>query len=549
MKLMTPACYKVFSGTLDQGIFSEERFETKGDSYATEQKVHNVDFSGRYVAALLRFCPERNGRPNEIFTDLNTASIRCCQCTDINLHHHWGRVSLEKLKSERGITLVDSKPRMVTTVSDLRYQERLESFYKKTSPHEVICPIFTEKSQYDPKTLAACGWEYAPREFNSTEEAELSLRYFMAKKKESEIANQILQACLANDAIKSYSEFGCIKIYGFQDNETLLDAFHPETDQPSTVFKLLVTNIKEICDSSLLSVDNQPQEAVVVKLAGYNDLLLTTAENIDILHFKPFSHNDLLSYFRDSWQEHLSQIDSKEFENNSLPTLSKILPTVDKNYQVIVNFIDILCGMEHALIEVIKAHNINLDEIKEKSIEFQSLYRKLVLTQKQIEFYQIIKELSQQNIDTLNEGSWQRYYSLSTIADEDLAATDGDINYDREEFYNHFKEWFVEFHLSEKEKAVSRLKVLDRELSITKLKIGIQSDLEGMLINLTGKLISLKYSSGNSELNNDYQHLSIISNEILALIALNKLTLNGSGSRSLESLDLAADLIFDQKVT
>ena len=86
--------------------------------------------------------------------------------------------------------------------------------------------------------------------------------------------------------------------------------------------------------------------------------------------------------------------------------------------------------------------------------------------------------------------------------------------------------------------------MLNRKLSIATLKIGTQSDLEKMLLTFTGRLISLKHSAGNEELRNHWDCLSTLSNEILALIAVNKLTSNGSGSQSLEYLDLATDFCF-----
>ena len=136
MQLLTPGFYNVFSGTLDQGIFSKEPFQkVRAAGFHTDQhqKIHNVNFSGRNVATLLCLCREGDHYSSENPSDLNSASIRSSRLAGIDCHHHWGRMSLAKLKNDRGITLVDSEPKMVTTLGDLSYQQRLDSFFKENS--------------------------------------------------------------------------------------------------------------------------------------------------------------------------------------------------------------------------------------------------------------------------------------------------------------------------------------------------------------------------------------------------------------------------------
>lgn len=546
MQLLTPRFYNVFSGTLDQGIFSKEPFQkVRAAGFHTYQhrKIHNVNFSGRNVATLLSLCQEDDRYSSENPTDLNSASIRFSQLAGIDCHHHWGRISLAKLKNDRGITLVDSEPKIVTTLGDLSYQQRLDSFFKENSRQEVVHPAFVPKGSFDPERLAAAGWEYAPQMYDNEEEAQLSLRHVFNRQNTPNLDEQLMMKLYtAEDAISSNLDIGVIRMDGFEKTELLPHA--PAGKDKIDVFFLdkLVNDVRKLHESSLLTLNDQPQKAAVVKLAGYHDYLLTTLDNIDTLKFKPLPDHELLSHFRDSWPEHLRLIDSREFTQNTLPTLGKILPAVDKNYQLIVDFIDMICSMGQPMIRKIEHCNIN--RIKERMIEFQQLYRELVLIQKQIEFFQTLEEVSQQKTDALHDNTWRKYLTYPAPPqpmDWHIMPSDEPVTYDSEQMNTLFKGWFIPFHRKEKEKAISRLKVLDRKLSIATLKIGMQSDLEKMLMTFTGRLISLKHSAGNEELRNKCHCLSTLSNEILALIAFNKLTSNRSGSQSPEYLDLATD--------
>lgn len=534
-----PACYRVFSGTLDQGIFIEKPHKSHDGCHGTQCRVYEVSFSGRNVAVLLNFTHDTERYPDPSVPSLNSASIRYCQCAGIDLHNHWGRLSLEKLKNEKGITLVD-KPRMVTTVGDVRYQERLDSFFKETG--EVICPLFAEKDRFNPETLATYGWEYSPQEYDSIKEAKSSWRYFIAKKYDHPDADKLLlPELVANDVIKTYKQFEPDRIFGFKDHERFPGGLIGEGRGQADYLHCLVAGLKRNYGFSLLSADKQPHKAVVVKLAGHHDYLLTTLEHKDAFNFETFSDHELLSYFRGSWQEHIEHIDSREFERNTLPILGKILPDIDEKYKLIVDCIEMICGMSHTIIKVLETNNIDHESIKNRLAEFQSLYRELVLIQKQIEFYKVVEKIAQQNIDGLSERSWVKYLTPSRVDETPFPPTD---LFDRDKFYEYFKEWFVMFNLEEKAKATSRLKVLGRKIFIAKFKVGMQSVLEHMLLTISGKLIGLKYSPGNESLKDEYQRWFAITNEILVVIGLHKLTPNESDNHSLKPLDLAADLTF-----
>ena len=387
-----PACYRVFSGTLDQGIFIEKEHKSHDGCHETLYMIYDVGFSGRNVAVLLNFAHEMGCYPDPSVPSLNSASIRYCQCAGIDLHNHWGRLSLEKLKNEKGITLVDSKPRMVTTVGDVRYQERLDSFFKETG--EVVCPLFAEKDRFDPKTLATYGWEYSPPEFDSVEEAKSSWRYFIARKYDYPDPDKLLPELVANDVIKTYKTFEPHRIFGFKDHERFPGGLFCGSRGQANCLNSLVAGLKRNYRFSLLSTDKQPHEAVVVKLAGYHDYLLTTLEHKDGFNFETFSDHELSSYLWGSWQKHIEKIDSREFERNTLPILGKILPVIDGNYKLIVDCIEMIYGMRQTIIDVLKANNIDHEAIKERMIEFQSLYREMVLIQKQIEFYKVVEKNS-----------------------------------------------------------------------------------------------------------------------------------------------------------
>ena len=541
MQRLTPSFYDVFSGTLDQGIFSKESFKKDPNGFYTEQhyKIHNVDFSGRNVATLLSLRQGDDHHSSDNFTDLNSASICSSQLAGIDCHHHWGRLSLAKLKNEKGITLVDSEPKIVKTLSDLRYQQRLDSFFKGNSRHEVVHPLFVPKGRFDPETLAAWGWEYAPKMYDNAEDAQLSLQYFINSLLSPMDTIEMLQQFIVEDAISSDFAFDAIRIHSFQETESFPDALIGKTDEETANLNMIVKDVKKFNESNLLSHNGQPQTAAAVKLAGYHDYLVTTLENIDKLNFKPLPDHELLSYFQDSWPEHIRKIDSRSFEQNTLPTLSKILPAVNQNYQLIVDFIDLICNMRQPMMGKIDPCIIN--RITERMIEFQQLYRELALIQKQIEYYQTLEELSLQKSDALHDDTWHEYFVIPAPIAYNLLPTNNTIDHEHKQFNNIFKEWFMKFHHKEKEKATSRLKVLDRKLSIATLKIGMQSDLEKILLTFTSRVIGLKHSADNAELRNEWHCLFTLSNEILALIAVNKLTSNRSGNQSLEYLDLATD--------
>lgn len=545
MQLLTPGFYDVFSGTLDQGIFSREPFKKVCDGFYTEQhcRIHNVDFSGRNVAILLSLHQEVEHYPGDYLTDLNSANICSSRLAGIDCHHEWGRISLAKLKKDKGITLVDSEPKMVKTLGDLRYQQRLDSFFKGNSRHEVVHPLFAPKGRFDPETLAAYGWEYLPPLYDNTEEAQASLRHLINRLFNPGCPEELLKQFTAEDAISSTLDVGVIRIHSFNETESFPDALVGQNDaEVAGDINMIVKDVKKLHEPSLLSLNDQPQEAAAVKLAGYHDYLLTTSDNVDKLNFKPLPDHELLSHFRDSWPEHIRQVDSREFELNTLPTLGKILPAVDKNYQLIVDFLDMICNMGQPMIR--KIESCNIKRITQRMIEFQQLYRELALIHKQIEFYQTLDEVSQQKCDALLDGTWHTYFADPPPIAPDLLPTDNKINHEFQRINIFLKMWVRMFYRKEKEKAISRLKVLDRKLSIATLKIGIQSDLEKMLITFTGRLISLKHSAGNEELRNHWDCLSTLSNEIVSLIAVNKLTSNSSGSQSLDYLDLATDFCF-----
>lgn len=544
MELLAPACYAVFSGTLNEGTFSKKTHKFQGGCLGTEFMIYDVDLSGRNAAVLLNFSQERDCHTDASITGLNSASIRFSgfASAGVDIHNHWGRLSLEKLKNDKGITLVDSKPRIVTTVSDIRYQDRLDSFFKKTAPNEVVDPLFAEKDRFDPATMASFGWEYAPRDYESTKEAGSSWRYFAADKFKPAETGRILLELTANDMIKSYTRSGCRKIFNFEDEEKFPDELFCQSALSTHHIIRLIEGFKRNYGSNLLSINKEPQSAVVVKLAGCHDFLLTTLEKKDELCFEHFSDHELLSYFQDSWHEHLEKINSKEFERDTLPLLGRILSAIDESHKKIVDFIEMLSTMTNAMFKEIAAIGISQQAITDRMIEFQSLYRELVLIQKQIEFYKVVEKSTQQNIDEINDDSWRDRLTHSMY--EGINIIGGSKAY-QDELVEYFREWSLKSNLKEKKKAISRLKVLNQKLFITQYKINIQPTLEHMLLSLAGKLIDLKHSSSDECLHNDYHRWFIITNEVLVMIGLNKPDFDRSGNRrSLEPLDLAADLNF-----
>ena len=545
MELLAPACYTVFSGSLNDGTFSEKTYKFQGGCQGTEFMIYDVNFSGRNVAVLLNFSQEGGYFTDETVTGLNSASIRFCPCVDVDTHNHWGRLSLEKLKHDKGITLVDCKPRIVTTVGDIRYQERLDSFFKKDTPNVVVNPLFAEKNRFDPETLASFGWEYAPSDYESAEEAESSWLYFLAKNVAPEMIDDISFESTGNVAIKSYTQLSCRKIFisEFESNTIFPNGLISPTIGVTSPMYRLVNGLKRNYQSNLLSINNEPQKAVVVKLAGCHDFLLTTLEKKDELCFEHFSDHELLSYFRDSWHKHLEEIEPREFERDTLPLLGKILPAIDENYKKIADLIEMISSMTDDMVETLTAIRISQQSITERMIEFQSLYRELVLIQKQIEFYKVVENSTQQKIDGMDDDSWNDHlthfrsmeiYLLWRLKDH------------QNEIIDNFKEWFEKSNIEENKKAISRLKFLNRRLFITKYKIHTQSTLEQMFLSLAGKLIDHKYSSSADEcLRNDYHRWFTMAHDVLVMIGLNKPDFDRSGNhRSLEPLDLAADLTY-----
>lgn len=555
MELLVPACWKVFSGSLNDGTFSEKNHKFQGGCYpGTEFMVYDVDFSGRNVAVLLNFRQQGECFTDATATGLNSASIRFCRCVDVDTHNHWGRLSLEKLKNDKGITLVDCKPRIVTTVGDIRYQERLDSFFKKDTPNVVVNPLFAEKNRFDPETLASFGWEYAPRDYENTKEAESSWKYFFAQNFAPETIEDILIESTANDAIKSYTQFFYRKIFisEFESNTIFPNGLisptglvTPTIGKTSPMY-MLVDGIKRNHVSNLLSINNESQKAVVVKLAGCHDYLLTTLEKKDELCFEHFSDHELLSYFRDSWHKHLEEIESREFERDTLPLLGKILPAIDENYQKIADLIEMISSMTDDMVKTLTTNRFSQQSITERMIEFQSLYLELALIQKQIEFYTIVENSTQQKIDGIDGDSWTDHLISSSL--KKLNFLVGMYGH-QVNIIDNFKEWFKKSNIKEKKKATTRLKSLNRKLFIAKYKINTQSTLEQMLLSLAGKLIDHKYSSSSSSsdecLRNDYRRWFTITNDVLVMIGLNKPDFDRSDNHSsLEPLDLAADLTY-----
>ena len=537
MELLTPSCYSVLCGTLNQGIFSQQDSKIQSGSFGETHNTCDVDFSGRNVAVLLSFFQQKGFRKETTITGLDSASIRSSQCVDIDIHNHWGRISLDKLKADKGITLVDSKPRVVTTVSDLRYQERFDSFFDRSSPNQVIHPVFSETDRFDPKILAAHGWEYSPPEYDSEKEVQSSWRYFVAKEFGRCNASLISTCFMAKDAIKSYGQYGYYLLCDFHECDKFPDNLFCEKSVETNSISLLVKDLKEIYSSSLLSFNKQPCEAVVVKLAGYHDYLLTTLEYEDGLNFKPFPDDDLFSYFHDSWQEHIEQIDTREFVRNTLPILEKILPAMDKKYKILVDCIEMISGMSHAMIEVFEASNISQEMVLARLTELKWLYYELVLIQKQIEFYKVVKKNAQRNIDGVDDGTWVKYLTLS----RQMEINSLGMALNSEDLDACFKEWFVHFNRDENGKSIFRLKELERKLFIIQYKVNLQSDLAHMLSSLAGKLIAIKYSSVDEILKNDCHQLFAFTNEVLALIDINKPAFDELSKNGLAPLDLACD--------
>ena len=535
MELLTPSCYSVLSGTLNQGIFSKQDSKIQNGSFGVMHNTYDVDFSGRHVAVLLNFFQEKGFRKETTITGLDSASIRSSQCADIDIHNHWGRISLEKLKADKGITLVDSKPRVVTTVSDLRYQERLDSFFDTSSPNQVVQPVFSETDRFDPKILAAHGWEYSPPEYDSEKEVQSSWRYFVARHFGRCNASLISMQCMAKDAIKSYGQYGGYVLCDFHECDKFPDKLFCDKNFEADAVSLLVKGLKEIYSSSLLRFNNQPCKAVVVKLAGYHDYLLTTLENGNELNFKPFPDDDLFVYFRDSWQEHIQQIDTKEFVRNTLPILGRILPTLDEKYKMLVDCIEMISGMSHAMLKVFEASNISQEIILARMNELKGLYYELVLIKKQIEFYKVVKKNTQRIIDGMDEGAWIECLTLSRR----MEINDLGMVLNSEDLDTCFKEWFVKFNRDENEKSIFKLNELERKLFIMQYKVNMQPVLERVFSSLGGKLISIKYSSVNESLKNECRQLFAFTNEVLALINFNKPSFEEFSKYSLEPLDLA----------
>lgn len=541
MELLTPSCYSVLYGTLSQGIFSKRDSKIQDGSFGVTHNTYDVDFSGRNVAVLLNFFQEKGFHKETTITGLDSASIRSSQCADIDIHNHWGRISLAKLKADKGITLVDSKPRVVLTVSDLRYQERLDSFFDTSSPNQVVQPVFSETDRFDPKILAAHGWEYSPPEYDSEQEIQSSWRYFVARQFGRSNASLISMRCTAEDAIKSYGQYGCYVLCDFHECDKFPDKLFSGKTFETDVVSLLVKGLKEIYSSSLLSINKQPCEAVVVKLAGYHDYLLTTLEYENEMNFKPFPDDDLFVYFRDSWQEHIQQIDTREFVRNTLPILGKILPALDKNYKMLIDCIEMISGMSHAMLEIFEASNISQEIILARMTELKEMYHELVLIKKQIEFYKVVKKNTQRNIDGVDEGAWIKCLTLSRR----MEVNNLGITLNSEDLDAGFKEWFVKFNRDENEKSIFRLNELERKLFIIQFKVNVQSVLEQLLSSLAGKLIAIKYSSVDESLKNECHQLFAFTNEVLALINFNRPSFDEFSKYNLEPLDLAFSSLLD----
>lgn len=541
MDLRVSPRYDVFSGSLDCGEFDPVSCRDIVINNERQLLVAKLDFSGRSVAVLLSSYHE-DGRSPPV-DGLSSAHLRFVQSVDVGFDHLWGRLSLQKLKKNRGITLVEGKPRVIKTLGEIRYSQRLNSFYQGTDVRKVVHPLFDDIDRFDPEVLAEFGWEYSPREYETEDQAKTSWRYYIEKRHAPKMADKYLLEATAKDTIKTCVLPQHCKLYNLVGDQRFPDGLHADCGATDSQLKKIITDIRKIQQANLLSVGDQPHNAVVVKLAGWQDYLLTTEENRDKLDFATFSDSELCTIFQESWQEFAVQADFVDFERCALPVLNKILPGIDAGFKKVVDLANVIDGSINS--EILCAINVDGKRIGRNMMELRSLWQRMVVAQKKIEFYQAVKNYAPMKRDGVRQESCSDIFFNSSIMDIDFRCVqDGLIS--QKQYLEAFRRWFVEFSVQEEQLAGAVLKASNRELAIIKVKIGGQAELVRMLVNMSGKLIGAKYSFANSnpQLSDECYGLSCLVNDILALIEQNKLVVERDYGSDFDALDLATNLPF-----
>lgn len=539
MDLQVSAGYDVFSGSLDCGEFDPVLCQDIVINNERQLVVAKIDFSGRSVAVLLSSYVE-DGRLPPV-NGLNGANLRFVPSVDVGFDHLWGRLSLKKLKKNRGITLVESKPRVIKTLGEIRYSQRLNSFYRGTGAREVVHPLFDDTDRFDPEVLAEFGWEYAPQKYETEDQAKASWRYYIDTRYAPKTVNKYLLEATAKDTIKSCVLPQHCKLFNLVGDQKFPNRLHTEDGTADSLLEKIIEDIRKIQQANLLSVGDQPHNAVVVKLAGWQDYLFTTEENRDKLDFATFSDSELCTIFQESWQEFIVQADFVDFERCALPVLNEILPGIDAGVKKVVDLANVINGNFNS--EIACAISFDGERIGRKMIEFRSLWQRMAVTQKKIDFYQCVKKYAPLKRDSVSRDTCSDYFLNSNIMDLDFRGVyEGLIS--QKEYLESFRQWFVEFSVREEQLAGAALKTSSRELAIIKVKIGGQAELVRMLVNMSGKLIGAKYSFANSkpQLSDECYHLSCLINDVLALIEQNKLVVDSDYGSDFDALDLATNL-------
>ena len=541
MDLRVSPRYDVFSGSLDCGEFGPVSCRDVVINNERQLLVAKIDFSGRSVAVLLTSYLE-DGRLPPV-DGLNSANLRFVQCVDVGFDHLWGRLSLKTLKKNRGITLVESKPRVIKTLGEIRYSQRLDSFYRGTDAREVVHPLFDDIDRFDPEVLAEFGWEYSPQKYETEDQAKASWRYYIETRYAPKMAGKYLLEATAKDTIKTCALPQHCKLYNLVGDQRFPDGLHTESGTMDSQLEKIINDIRKIQQANLLSVGGQPRNAVVVKLAGWQDYLFTTEENRDKLDFATFSDSELYAIFQESWQEFIVQADFVDFERCALPVLNKILPGIDAGFKKVVDLANVTNGGINS--EIACAINFDGKRIGRKMMELRSLWQRLAVAQKKIEFYQAVKKYAPMKRDGVRHDSCSDHFFNSSIMDLDFRCVqDGLIS--QKEYLESYRRWFVEFSVQEEQWAGAALKASDRELAIIKVKIGGQAELVRMLVNMSGKLIGAKYlfANSNSQLSDECYHLSCLVNDVLALIEQSKLVVDSDYGPDFDALDLATNYPF-----
>ena len=533
--------YDVFSGSLDCGVFDPVGCQDIVINDERQLLAAKIDFSGRSVAVLLSSY-FKDGRMPPI-NGLNSASLRLVQSVDVGFDHLWGRLSLEKLKKNRGITLVESKPRVIKTLGEIRYSERLNSFYRGADTCEVVHPLFDDIDRFDPEVLAEFGWEYSPQQYETEDQAKTSWRYYIESRYAPKTAKKYLLEATAKDTIKTCVLPQHCKLYNLVGDQRFPDGLHTECGTMDSPLEKIVNDIRKIQQTNLLSVGGQPHNAVLVKLAGWQDYLFTTEENRDKLDLATLSDSELCSIFQESWQEFIVQAGSVDFERCALPVLSKILPSIDAGFEKVDDLANVLNGIINS--EIACAIDFDDKHIGGKMMELRSLWQRMAVTQKKIEFYQSVKKNASIKRDGVRHSSCADIFFNSDIMDLDFRCVQDDL-ISQKQYIESFRQWFVEFSVREEQLAGAMLEASNRELAIIKVKIGGQAELVRMLVDMSGKLIGAKYSLANSnpQLSDECYHLSCLVNDVLALIEQNKLVVDSDYGSDFDALDLATNLLF-----